>query len=69
MSKETMTCKYKLYIDCIKKDRCNKCGWNPEVEERRKKSLRNKEKKMEKRKDNKWRVGGKKNRGIKDEEK
>lgn len=49
-------CKYKLYIDCIGVQNCKKCGWNPEVEEKRKKKLR----KAFKKKSDKWIVGEKK---------
>lgn len=65
MDSNIRTCKYKLYIECVTKDRCNKCGWNPEVENRRKRRL----KKTVKNGNNKWVVGEKKDRSIEDEEK
>lgn len=38
MFKETPTCKYNTAVDCIAPPRsgCTRCGWNPEVEKRRK---------------------------------
>lgn len=33
-----MVCKYKEGVDCLK-EKCDKCGWNPEVEKRRKETL------------------------------
>ena len=32
-------CKYNVVILCPDKDRCANCGWNPEVEEKRKMAI------------------------------
>ena len=29
-------CRYNLSVSCTEKDKCQKCGWNPDVEEERK---------------------------------
>ena len=38
-------CKYNSAILCIEKTACKKCGWNPKVEEKRKKQYREGKKK------------------------
>lgn len=35
-------CFFNTEVDCIKKDNCAKCGWNPEVEKVRKEKNRKK---------------------------
>lgn len=52
MAKETGNCKYKLYIECFDQKNCKKCGWNPEVEKKRKAKLKKKIAKTKK-----WIVG------------
>lgn len=36
----TGPCKYRMGVDCDKFSWCSRCGWNPDVEEKRKKRLR-----------------------------
>lgn len=33
-------CKYQVGVDCDACSVCEKCGWNPEVDERRKEKIR-----------------------------
>lgn len=38
-------CKYNKNINCMEKNECYRCGWNPKVEEKRKMKIRERRKK------------------------
>lgn len=35
-------CKYNSQVDCSGEQRCKKCGWNPEVDKKRKSKIKKK---------------------------
>lgn len=37
-----MDCEYQKHIECEDNKQCQKCGWNPEVSEKRKRQAKNK---------------------------
>lgn len=39
-SPESPWCNHNMGVLCSEKDRCNRCGWNPEVETKRKVQVR-----------------------------
>lgn len=34
------SCKYNVGIECYKKKSCDKCGWNPDIDKKRKLKLK-----------------------------
>ncbi len=42
---ESAPCPYNRAIDCIEQSKCKKCGWNPDVENKRKERLEERENK------------------------
>lgn len=55
MEMNTRKCKFNAHIDCFDTSLCKKCGWNPDVEAKRKAKLKKKIAKSKK-----WIVGEKK---------
>lgn len=49
-------CLFNTSVDCLDK-KCDRCGWNPEVDKARKFKLRMKMKMLDKQKEGKMRVG------------
>lgn len=35
-----MSCEYQKHIECENNKNCNKCGWNPDVDEKRKRQAK-----------------------------
>lgn len=65
MSQIQSGCKFNGNIDCVWHVKCEKCGWNPEVEEKRKRKM----KKTIAKKSGKWIVGEPKKYGTRWERK
>lgn len=43
MNENESPCKFNFFVDCGEQDKCDKCGWNPEVYKKRIEKIKAKE--------------------------